>query len=123
MNTYSLKFQGYTWDDYFFMIADKQGLLIIYSGMLDDEGIPTMKEILYVGWMKELSNIYSCGIIESICKKKPRNRLLFFSYAEIDKEMGALFADVITGKKKYAKEMFTCEGACALLPNEMLKGL
>lgn len=32
MKEYKLKFQGYTWDDYFYVISNKAGILVAYRG-------------------------------------------------------------------------------------------
>ena len=126
---YTLKFEGYTWDDYFYVIAGKSGILVAYRGGLDNEGAVKLDEIIYVDEADELSVLYeSKQFIEArkIISEKDR---LFFSYAEIEQKDRA---DITRALKDYLipgsiKEIIitnvrlSCKGACALFPKELLQ--
>ena len=68
MNCYNLVFQGYTWDDYFYYIANKPGILVAYRGSLDSEGAIKIDEILYVGEYDNNSTIYESDFLDEIRK-------------------------------------------------------
>lgn len=38
MRVVQLEFLGYTWEDYFYVISNKSGILVAYKGGLDREG-------------------------------------------------------------------------------------
>lgn len=125
---YTLKFQGYTWDEYFYVIAEKSGILVAYRGGLDNEGAAQMKEILYVDDADEINTIYESTRFNEIRKRVGNTDRLFFSYAEIKQKERAeisraikdsLFPNSIK-KNKLLNVRLSCIGACALFPKELL---
>ena len=69
MKQLELEFQGYTWDEYFYVIANKAGILVAYKGGLDSDGIPQMKEIFYVEEADEINTIYESTKLNEIRKR------------------------------------------------------
>lgn len=121
MKTYRLVFQGYTWDQYFHVIADKMGLLVIYSGSLDNEGKVSMNEILDIIWEKRFGNIYDD--LDAFRAHLGQSNMLFFSYSEIDRETGKEVIKYLNYLKNNSsisevnRFNLRCEGACALFPD------
>ena len=124
-----IEFQGYTWDEYFYVIANKAGILVAYKGGLDSEGIPQMKEILYVDEADEINTIYESIKLNEIRKRVGKTDRLFFSYAEIGKKNRAVITrairDSLTSdsikENKISNVRLSCKGACALFPKELLQ--
>ena len=54
----SLEFQGYTWDEYFYVIANKPGIVVVYKGGLDSEGAIRLDNIIYVDGADEIGQVY-----------------------------------------------------------------
>ena len=69
MKKYNLKFQGYTWDEYFFVIANKPGLVVVYKGGLDSEGAIRLDNIIYVDGADEIGQVYESKKLKDIRKK------------------------------------------------------
>ena len=123
-----LKFDGYTWEEYFYVIANKAGILVAYKGGLDCEGAVKLDEIIYVDEADELSSLYESDDFKAIRNQiEPRYRI-FFSYAEMPLEgrievthalKNAILKNGNNNNK--TKVSISCEGACALFPNELLK--
>ena len=125
MKLYELKFEGYTWDKFFHVIADKQGILAIYSGRLDNEGQVKMDSLLSVSYEERLGNFYNSDKINGIRNKINPTQMLFYSYADVDKVVGKDISDYINSllNKEKTNEEFEvlCSGACALLPEKIVK--
>lgn len=126
---YALKFQGYTWAEYFYVIAGKPGILVTYRGGLDNEGTAQMKEILSVDEADEINTIYESKKINEIRKRVGNTDRLFFSYAEIERKDRAIITRdlkdfIILGSSKdniISNVRLSCKGACALFPKELLQ--
>ena len=120
MKQYNLEFQGYTWDKFFHVIADKQGLLAIYSGRLDNEGQVKMDSLLSVSYEERFGNMYDSNSVEELRNKILPTQMLFYSYAEVDKEVGKDISDYINSllNKEKTNDEFDihCTGSCALFP-------
>ena len=120
MKNYKLEFHGYTWDKFFHVIADKQGILAIYSGKLDSEGLVKMDSLLSVTFEESLGNLYESKKIDDLRNKISPSQMLFYSYAKVDKEEGKDISDYINSllKKEKINNEFEihCSGACALFP-------
>ena len=122
----SLLFQGYTWDQYFQMIADKQGILAVYSGRLDGEGNVKMVSLLSISWEKRLGDFYDSGYINQFRSELSPNQMLFYSYAEIAETEGAIIAQQLknmlsnNGEVKKSELEIHCTGACALFPKDVI---
>lgn len=123
-----LKFQGYTWDEYFYVIANKPGILVAYKGGLDSEGAVKLDDIIYVDEADELGRIYECDGLSGLKKQINTNNRLFYSYAEMQYEgrveVTHILKNVLLNENNNnhkAKVNITCEGACALFPKEILK--
>ena len=123
-----LVFQGYTWDDYFYAIANKTGILVVYRGGLDIEGFVKTDEILYIAESGRLSKIYESEEISKIRKSILPTDRLFFSYAEIVGNIRSKVVSRIRRKLNLAEDdnendialQVFCQGACALFPKELL---
>ena len=127
MKSYDLQFQGYTWDQYFQMIADKQGILAVYSGRLDGEGNVKMVSLLSISWEKRFGNIYESEYIKQLRSELSPDLMLFYSYAEIAEAEGVFLAQQLinmlsdhSGVKKCELEIH-CTGACALFPKDIIE--
>lgn len=129
MKEYTLKFEGYTWDEYFYMIAGKQGILVTYRGGLDSEGAAQMKEILCIDDADEINTIYESTKFDEIRKRIGNTDRLFFSYAEIGRKdradiTRAIKESLMSGsikENKITDVRLYCKGACALFPKELLQ--
>ncbi len=66
MKQYKLEFQGYTWDKFFHVIADKRGILAIYSGGLDNEGQVKMDSLLSVSYEERFGNLYESNKVNEL---------------------------------------------------------
>lgn len=124
-----IEFYGYTWDEYFYVISEKRGVLVTYRGALDSEGALNIDEPLFIEGAKRLRDIYESAIMQEIryeaCLKGSK---LFFSYAEIDEnysEIAAYLNEII--KPRYNNnmgltemKMALCKGACALFPDKII---
>lgn len=120
-----IEFQGYTWDEYFYVISEKRGVLITYSGSLDCEGALKMGEIIFIEGAERLGQIYEGNLMQEIRKAVyETGNKLFFSYAETDENYSVIATNLIDiiqprfNKKKglIEKKMALCKGACALFP-------
>ena len=120
MKHYNLEFQGYTWDRFFHVIADKQGILAIYSGRLDGEGMIKMDSLLSVSYEERFGNMYDSNRVEEFRNKIEPTQMLFYSYADVDKEVGKEFSGYINSllnkEETNNKYEIHCSGACALFP-------
>ncbi len=126
LQTYNLHFQGYTWDQYFQMIADKQGILVIYGGRLDNEGAVKMESILSLSWEKRLGDVYDSQKLARIRTQLSANLMLFYSYAEIEEADGTIIVQHLINKLSDQNEIvkrdlkINCTGACALFPKDVI---
>ena len=128
MKKFRLLFQGYTWDDYFYVIANKSGILIAYKGGLDSEGVIRMDEILFVDEADTIGSLYESEAILKIRKSLQYNDRLFFSYAEMSKDDRKDVTKLLKMKLEHIHHSGTsnqilnvsCSGACALFPKELL---
>ena len=119
-----LEFQGYTWDDYFYVIANKSGILVAYRGGLDNEGAVKLDEIIYIDEADELGILYDSKQFAEVRKNISNKDRLFFSYAEMKNEgraaVTSLLKHALLSKSSVSGEIteldFTYEGACALFP-------
>lgn len=127
--SYILEFFGYTWDDFFHVISDKEGLLVTYMGCLNHEGAPLMKEILFIDYGKRLGDIFNSDCFKTIKSELGRSEMLFYAYAptnEIDgikiKEtlIRALKPRLNNDSTRPSKIELHCKGACALFPKHLL---
>jgi hypothetical protein len=125
MKQYKLEFQGYTWDKFFHVIADNQGILAIYSGRLDGEGMVKMESLLSVSYEERFSDLFDSNRVEELRNIISPTQMLFYSYADVDKEVGKDISDYINslfnkGKTNDEFEIH-CSGACALFPETIIK--
>ena len=131
MKGLNLRFYGYTWEDYAFLISSLRGVFVIYKGKLDYEGVVLLKDILYVGYHHGIYELYDDGIMNQIKDYVDSTDRIFLSYAEVSdndkgKEIEAHLRNVM--KPRFSAEVLArhselhiiCEGACALFPNELL---
>ena len=116
-----LEFQGYTWDEYFYVIANKSGILIAYKGGLDKEGTIRLDEIVFVG---ESDESHDFDMIR--CKISDGEKL-FFSLAEMQdtnrKEIVKILKEILIPNdvsKEHMKYKVNCKGACALFPKDVI---
>ena len=125
MKSFKLEFQGYTWDRFFHVIADKQGILAIYGGRLDSEGQVKIDSLLSLSYEERFGNMYDSNRVNEIRNKINPIQMLFYSYADVDKEVGKDVSDYINSllNKEKTNEEFEvlCSGACALLPEKIVK--
>lgn len=126
MKHYKLDFQGYTWDEYFYVIADKQGILVTYRGCLDNEGSIKIEEIVCVGESDCLRLLYESKDFQVIRNKISGGDRLFFSYAEKNSTDRKEVVDVLKHHLQPNSNIesmvkISCKGACALFPNEILE--
>lgn len=126
----SLEFQGYTWDEYFYVIANKPGIVVVYKGGLDSEGVIRLDNIIYVDGADEIGQVYESKKLKDIRKKVSNTDKLFYSYAEMKAENRKEVVSTLRGLLKLESEnintsklKITCRGACALFPKEMLSEL
>ena len=129
MKQYDLIFQGYTWDEYFYVISEKRGVLVTYCGSFDSEGAVKMDEILYIEGAKRLREIYERSKMQEIRNEvSASGGKLFFSYAETDEsysEIAAYLNDIIKPRINNNREVtekvsVLCKGACALFPDKII---
>jgi hypothetical protein len=124
MKKYKLEFLGYTWDQFFQMIADKQGILVVYGGRLDSEGSVKMESMLSLSWEKRLGDVYDSQKLARIRTQLSANLMLFYSYAEIDEANGTIIVQHLINKLSNQNEIvgsdlkIKCTGACALFPKD-----
>lgn len=127
MQPNKLEFQGYTWDDYFYVISNKKGILITYRGSLDNEGSVRLDEILYIAGAEALCSVYEGAVLKELRSRIDAKDSLFFSYAETDNYQQ--LANILVGllHPKYNEEsekadgpLPVCEGACALFPKQIV---
>lgn len=120
MKKYKLEFLGYTWDKFFHMIADKHGLLAIYSGGLDSEGMVKMDALLSISYEEHFERLYEGSKINDLRDKISSSQMLFYSYASVDEEVGKDVSDCINSYLHYGKTNdkieIHCTGSCALFP-------
>lgn len=124
MKQYNLTFQGYTWDEYFYMIANKPGILVAYRGGLDNEGAVRLDEIIYVDEADELGALYESKQFAEVRKNISNKDRLFFSYAEMKNEGRSdvtswlKHALLLKSSRKGELPKLDCnfKGACALFP-------
>ena len=114
-----LDFQGYTWDNYFYVIAEKSGILLTFKGGLDSEGAIELDEIVSVDEAIKFSEIYESDKLREIRNKLKVNEMLFFSYAEAKKEQRITVKDALikrlSGDQRNEIIVIKTNGACALL--------
>lgn len=114
-----LDFQGYTWDQYFYVIAHKSGILLTYRGDLDNEGAVRLKEILSVDGADNVGEFYESARMKDIRNTLKPGEMLFFSLAEIDGEEREISLNCL--QQRLNKEEINyngnivCKGACTLL--------
>ena len=125
MKRYKLEFQGYTWDRFFHVIADKQGILAIYSGRLDGEGMMKMDSLLSVSYEERFGSLYDSDKVSEFRNIITPNHMLFYSYATVDKEVGKDISNYINSllNKEETNGQFEilCSGACALFPETIIE--
>lgn len=126
----SLEFHGYTWEEYFYVIANKPGIVVVYKGGLDSEGIIRLDNIIYVDGADEIGQVYESKKLKDIRKKMSNTDRLFYSYAEMKAENRKEVVSTLRGLLKLESEnintsklKITYRGACALFPKEMLNEL
>lgn len=119
MNFIELVFQGYTWDRYFYVIAQKSGILITYKGCLDSEDAVRLNEIVSVDGGDCIGDIYYGSKLRSIREKLNPGDMLFFSLAEIygeEREKALNILQIkITNNDITQGANVVCKDACALL--------
>lgn len=128
MKKYELKFEGYTWDEYFYVIGNKSGILVAYRGGLDSEGAIKLEDIVYIDEADKLSLSYESSYIKDI-RKRLDNCRLFFSYAEMKndgredvvKELKRYLLPINNEKSVLPQMKLLCKGACSLFPKELLQ--
>lgn len=128
MKHYNLTFQGYTWDEYFYVISDRQGILITYIGSLDKEGALQMNEVIYIEGAEKLKDIYEGKEFQEIRERIKNEGKLFFSYAEVYEDIQEIVEELClelkprfnTLKSKDTKISVSCKGCCSLFPSKML---
>ena len=131
MKKYELIFLGYTWEEYFYVISNKSGVIITYRGRLDAEGGVELTEILNVDGADVLGDVYESENLITIRKNLDSNYRIFYSYADVEKEgrlevVEALNRYLLPQKSKYPVEQnaphikITCKGSCALFPQKLL---
>lgn len=127
MKKYKLEFHGYTWDEYFYVIANKPGIVVVYKGGLDSEGAIRLDNIIYVDGADEIGQVYEGKMFKDIRNKVSNTDRLFFSYAEMKAESRKEVVSTLRGLLKLengnintSKQEIKCKGACALFPKEIL---
>lgn len=129
MKKIKLKFWGYTWEDYFYIIANKSGILICYKGYLDSEGDVKMKEIILVEEADKFSDIIESENFMNVTRETNKTDRLFFSFAEINgderRQAKKILKNMLITKSddtEYDNEtVVTCTGACALFSKQLLQ--
>lgn len=126
---FDIAFFGYTWEDFFHVISDKEGVLVVYNGCLDSEGTPMMKEILYIDYGKRLGDIHMSENFQILKSEMGMNELLFFSFAPTNEIDGRVIKEILVChlKPRYNNKVAVpghvelhCKGACALFPKHLL---
>ena len=124
MKQYNLEFQGYTWDKFFHVIADKQGILAIYSGRLDSEGMVVMDALLSISYEERFDCLYDSSRINELRTKITSSQMLFYSYASVDDEVGKDISDFINShlhnRETNDNIEIHCTGSCALFPEILI---
>lgn len=129
MNQTELFFQGYTWDEYFYVISEKRGVLVTYRGSIDSEGVVKMDEILNIEGAEILREIYERNQMQEIRDKVFANGgKLFYSYAETGEsysKIAAYLNEIIKPRFNNnsgvtEKATVLCKGACALFPDKII---
>lgn len=123
-----LFFYGYSWDYYFYTIANKSGILVAYRGSLDKEGFIKMNDILFIEGADTLNDLYESEKFVEIRNALSPGERLFFSYAEIpkasrDETVATLKKIVGLGMPSSSESELvhlSCKGACALFPKDIL---
>lgn len=119
MNQLILNFQGYTWDQYFYVIAHKSGILLTYRGDLDNEGAVRLKEILSIDGVDNVGELHECARMKDIRNTLKSGDMLFFSLAEIEgveRDFCLNYLRHKLNKEEISNEgSVVCTGACALL--------
>ena len=131
MREVQLEFQGYTWEDYFYVISNRSGILVAYKGGLDREGAVILDEVIYVDEADKLSVIYESESFLEARIKIGKDERVFFSYAEICDEgreemtqiLKTYLMPTLRTKREQASIKLNCKGACALFPEEVLKAI
>ncbi len=122
----TLEFKGYTWDKYLYLIAEKKGILIIYSGRLDKEGKVKVDKILNVSCERKIGDVFESDFLESLRSSLSISQMLFYSYAEIDEQDGInvakimnniLLSDIANDQNDYN---IKCHGDCSLFPVNLI---
>lgn len=129
MKQYELTFQGYTWDEYFYVISEKRGVLVTYRGSLDSEGTVKLDEILQIDGSERLREVYEQSQMQEIRSEvSVSGGKLFFSYAETDEnysEIAAYLNEMIkprfnNNREVTGKVSALCKGACSLFPDKII---
>jgi len=122
-----LVFYGYSWDDYFYVISAKQGVLVTYRGTLDSEGLARMDEILYIDGAEKLSLIYESKELKEVRSSLKNGEKLYFSYAETDNYQEAAKKLITVLQPSFNRKVentcegsLVCEGSCALFPEKIV---
>lgn len=130
MKEIRLKFYGYTWEEYAFLISSLKGIYIVYSGCLDAEGAVSLKDVLYVGFHNGIFDLYEKGIIKKIGPFLEDGDRLFLSYSEVpDDEFKEIIVSMINKAvcPKFSNAdvsdsfniKLICEGNCDQIPHEI----
>ncbi len=129
MKNCELVFQGYTWDDYFHIIADKSGIMIVYKGGLDCEGAIKLDEIVFIGGSEKLNDLYESQDFYEVRRNINFGERFFYSYASTNREdrddiVFALNEKILNSHRHKSTTgvdiCLICRGACALFPEEFL---
>lgn len=123
-----LCFNGYTWEDYFYVISEKSGILVTYVGTLDSEGIVVLNRIVAVNEADRFCDIIESEAYQAMKLTIGLNERLFFSYAEVISEHRNtiykwLCNELINNginNDSYQLNQTICKGACALFPKKIL---
>lgn len=81
--------------------------MLTYSGHLGNEGQVVVDEFLHKGYADRLSEIYESEMMAQMRAKLKGNRMLFFSYAEMEKDEAESFLS--------SPEEYELEGAWLLV--------
>ena len=128
MQAVRLHFYGYTWEDYWWQISNKQGIVIVYRGKLDPEEGVVMEEILHIS-STSVKDIHDNSIMTEIKKSMEPKDMLFFSYSEVDSEIANDVKNLLVDKVRphfnkvcTTSRNLTIEssGKCALLPDVII---
>lgn len=126
---FEIEFWGYTWEDFFHVIFDKGGVLLTYSGSLDNEGIAQMEELLYIDYAPRLEDIYNSKAFNYMKSEIGEDKKLFYSYTPTKELYGKTIRDALVYELRPRFNILKpcrpnvelyCKGACALFPQHLL---